>query len=86
MLTATDIRTRARRQPFEPFRIMTSSGESFDVTHPDLIMVGNRDVVIGIPGPENPTVHDQIAQVSILHITSIRNLPPVTPPSANGPV
>ena len=85
MLTADDIRARAREHPFTPFRISTSSGETFDVTHPELIMVGRRDVVIGIPKPDMPTLHDQTAKVGILHITSLLDLPMPTPPSANDP-
>ena len=85
MLTAEDIRAHARELPFTPFRITTSSGETFDVTHPDLVMVGRRDVVIGIPKPDKPTLHDQTVKVGILHITSLLDLPTPTPPSANGP-
>ena len=85
MLTVEDIRARVREQPFTPIRITTSSGETFDVMHPDLIMVGRRDVVIGIPKQDKPTLHDQTAKVGILHNTSLLDFPISTPPSANGP-
>ncbi len=84
MLTADDIRTRARQQPFTPFRITTSGGEAFDVTHPDLVMVGRRDVVIGLPSRDDPAVYEQIARVAILHVTSLRDLPQPSAPSADG--
>lgn len=85
MLTPGSIHARARQQPFTPFRITTSSGETFDVTHPDLIMVGTRDLVIGIPSAHSPAQYDDIARVAIMHVTSLRDLPQPSPPTANGP-
>jgi hypothetical protein len=41
MFTAEDIRQRIKKQPFVPLRIVTNSGESYDVPHPDLVMVGS---------------------------------------------
>jgi hypothetical protein len=85
MLTADDVRTRARQQPFSPFRITTSAGEEFDVTHPDLIMVGRRDVVIGLANQPTTPIYDRLARISILHITSLRDLPlPSNPTPSNG--
>jgi hypothetical protein len=49
MLTADDIHDRVRLRPFRPVRLVTSSGESYDIYHPDLIMVGRREVTVGIP-------------------------------------
>jgi hypothetical protein len=72
--TAADIRARAQTQPFTPFRITTSAGESFDVTHPDLIWIGRREVQIGIARPEEPDFYDRVARLSILHITSMIDL------------
>lgn len=84
MPTADDIRTRARRQPFNPFRITTGGGESFDVTHPDLVMVGRRDVVVGLPSSDDPAVYERIARVAILHVTSLRDLPQPAAPAPGG--
>ena len=44
-----DIHEAARRKPFEPFRITLTTGETYDVRHPDLIMVGRRAAIVGIP-------------------------------------
>jgi hypothetical protein len=34
--------------PFTPFRIQLSTGETFDVRHPELVMVGKLSAIIGI--------------------------------------
>jgi hypothetical protein len=48
MLTADDIRDRVRSRPFRPLRIVTSSGEAYDGLHPDLIMMGQHDITVGL--------------------------------------
>ena len=61
--------------PFVPFRLVTSAGESFDVLHPELIMVGNRTVTIGLPDPKDPLVYDDQIWIALMHITAIKELP-----------
>jgi hypothetical protein len=41
MFTADHIYERMQDRPFKPLRIVTSSGESYDVYHPELVVVGN---------------------------------------------
>jgi hypothetical protein len=80
MLTADDIHQRVRIRPFRPLRLVTSSGEFYDVYHPDLIMVGRRDVIVGLPSSENPIHYEQVARIAIMHVTALEDLPtPVSP-------
>jgi hypothetical protein len=44
MFSVNEIAKHVHKAPFVPFRLVTSAGESFDVLHPKLIMVGNRHV------------------------------------------
>ena len=75
MLTAQDFRDQAKKTPFVPFRIATSAGETFDVTHPDLIWIGRREVAVGIADKDDPSIFDRFARISILHVTTITDLP-----------
>ena len=75
MLTSDDIRARVRRQPFVPIRIRTSGGETYDVYHPDLIMIGRRSLTVGSASADDPATYEQTAQVAILHVTAIEDLP-----------
>lgn len=84
MLTAEEIRARAQRTPFTPFRIVTSSGRMYDVTHPNLILVGRREVTIGRPGPHNPAYYEGQDRVSVLHITALEDIAAPANPSRNG--
>jgi hypothetical protein len=82
MFTSDDIQARVRTRPFTPFRIVTSSGQSFDIFHPDLIMVGRRDLTVGTASSENATQYDLTSRVAILHIAALQDLP--TPAASGG--
>jgi hypothetical protein len=84
MFTADDIQTRVRQQPFTPLRIVTSSGESFDIYHPDLIMVGRRYLILGTASTENPRQFDKETRVAVMHVTALADLPVSAPPGGNG--
>ena len=75
MFRAKDIQKRVRKRPFVPLRITTSSGESFEVYHPEMLFVGRREIHVGTPTTVDPTIFEDWTDVAIMHITSIRNLP-----------
>lgn len=75
MFTSEDILTRVRKQPFVPIRFVTSAGEHYDVYQPEMVWVGRRDVHVGTESKENPIIHDQVAVLSLLHITAIEPIP-----------
>ena len=84
MFSVNEIVKHVRKAPFTPFRLVTSAGESFDVLHPELIMVGNRTVTIGLPDPKNPLVYDDQIWIALMHITAIQELPVGSPTGGNG--
>jgi hypothetical protein len=71
---------RVKEKPFRPFRIIASEGERFDIYHPDLVLVGNRDLTIGHPGP-NPSGYDGVTRVALLHVVALEDLPKTAAPS-----
>jgi len=81
MFSGADLLKHVRKVPFVPFRLMTSSGQAFDIFHPELIMVGTRDVTIGLPSAKNPNIYDDQIWVAMMHITSIMEIPAVGHPS-----
>lgn len=81
MYRTQDIQVRLREKPFRPFRIVASEGLRYDIRHPDLVFVGTRDLMIGFPGPDNPTAYDQVTRVALVHVVALEDLPvPATPP------
>lgn len=86
MLTADDIQTQLRERPFIPVRLMTSSGQSYDIRHPDLVLVGRRFLIIGTASNENPSQIEAASRVAVLHVTDLQDIPHASATESNGPV
>jgi hypothetical protein len=84
MFTAQIIRARVRQQPFRPFQVVTSSGERYDVLHPELMLVGRNAIHVGTPTREDPAIFETSSYVAILRITALEDLPPRSKPAGNG--
>ncbi len=83
-MTQEEFQEAVHRQPFLPFRVVLTTGETFDIRHPDLFMVGRRSAMLGITNDPTETAYDRTFRVDLLHVVGIQDLP-VNPPSANGP-
>lgn len=58
-------------EPFHPFRIQMASGQSFEIRHPEMIMVGRNSVRVYFP-PEAPGVTgDRWKEVSMMLMETI---------------
>ena len=65
-----DIIAHLRKQPFKPVRVFISDGKSYDVSHPEMMMVGRTEVFIGLLSDGDP-VYDRFAYCDPVHITRI---------------
>jgi hypothetical protein len=68
--------------PFRPFRLCISDGRTFDIRHPEMLMVGRHSASVGVPGARGPEETilaypeiDRFALVDLLHVTGIEALP-----------
>lgn len=68
-----DIRKHLKKQPFEPFRLYLSDGAFYDVPHPDFMLVGIRELVIGLRST-NKEIPGQFAFCDPMHVTRIEPL------------
>ncbi len=81
MLRSDDVRHKLREIPFQPFRIVTSSGQTYDIHHPDSVYVTRHVLYVGVYLPYRPNEPDRAASVSMLHVTDLQPLP--TPATAD---
>lgn len=79
MFNAEQIQDRLRQRPFRPLRIVASEGLSYDIEHPDLVLVGRYDLTIGYADAASPTVYTRQIRVAMLHIVALDD-----PPEADG--
>lgn len=63
-----DLRELISRRPFEPFRVRLTSGDAYDVTSPDLVVIMKSRLFIAFPG------EDRYALCPFLHIAAIETL------------
>jgi hypothetical protein len=67
-MNADAIREMLGREPFQPFVIHLSSGETHDVRHPEHLAIGKGRIAITDPDA------DRVAICSLVHVTSIEFL------------
>jgi hypothetical protein len=83
-MTHEELQQYARRQPFQPFRIVLSTGETREIRHPDLIMVGRRSTFVGTTNDPTGTVYDLGRLIDLLHIVAVDELPANSSTAGNG--
>jgi hypothetical protein len=80
-----ELRDSLKQQPFEPFRIVLTDGEGYDIRHPDLLWVGKRSAMVGLTGDAGQTFYERSVKVDLLHVIRIEPLSPTNKPqSGNG--
>jgi hypothetical protein len=73
MITSDTIQERMRVEPFEPFRIVLSTGKTYEVRHKTSLMVTARRLYVGVylrPNDEFPERADIVAIQNIVRLES----------------
>jgi len=71
-----DLLEFTRSRPFQPFRLTLTDGRSFEVHHPELIMVGRTTAQVGLRSPDYAdVVYERSVTVSLLHVMQLESLP-----------
>jgi hypothetical protein len=58
------------RRPFQPVKLTLSSGQSFEIRHPEMAMLTRTSILIGVDVAEDG-VPTEIKIIALLHVTSI---------------
>lgn len=66
-MLAADIKERLSKDPFEPFRIRSSSGECYDIPSPFLVALMKSKLFIAVPNS------DRWAELSYLHVAALES-------------
>jgi hypothetical protein len=74
------LRAVFRRQPFEPVRICVVDGTSYEIRHPDQVIVGRSSLTVAgavahLPKP----LGDRDVIVAILHISRLEPIESIAP-------
>lgn len=74
-MTVQTFRDLLRLQPFRPFRIVMSSGQSYEIRHPEMAMLTRTAILVGV-GELDEGIPAEFRICSLLHVTAIEPLTP----------
>jgi hypothetical protein len=69
-MTLQTFRDLLAQRPFRPFRIIMSSGKSYEVRHPEMAWLTRTDIYVGV-GETDEGVPSESRICSLLHVTSV---------------
>jgi hypothetical protein len=73
-MSSQELRDALRHQPFEPFRLVMTDGEGYDIRHADLLLIGERTATVGLTGEPGKTFYERTVKVDLLHIIRLEPL------------
>ncbi|MEX2216650.1 MAG: hypothetical protein WD768_21230 [Phycisphaeraceae bacterium] len=71
-MTIQTFRELLTRRPFQPFRLVMSSGQKYEVRHPELAMLTRSDMLVGTDLKDGVPAEFRIC--SLLHVTAVEPL------------
>ncbi len=78
-MTIQTFREALSAKPFRPFRLVMSSGQSYEVRHPEMAFLSRTAIYVGVDVEDGVPADFRIC--SLLHVTAIEPLSPAAPAS-----
>ena len=75
-----DLLELIRTQPFIPLRIHTTDGQTYQVRHPDQIIVLRSRLVLGVGGGNG--VPERLQHIALIHVVRVEERSSEASPSA----
>ncbi len=72
-MTLQTFRDLLTARPFQPFRLIMSSGQSYEVRHPEVAFLSRTAIYVGIDTAED-NIPTDYRICSVLHVSSIEPL------------
>jgi hypothetical protein len=69
-MTLQTFRELLGQRPFKPFRLVMSSGQTYEVRHPEMAMLTRTSILVGIDIADDG-VPAEFKIYSLLHVTAI---------------
>ena len=74
-LTLQTFRQLLAQRPFKPFRLVMSSGEAYEVRHPEMAWLTRTDILVGIDDADEG-VPSEFRICSLPHVVTVEPLSP----------
>ena len=69
-MTVQTFKELLSQRPFKPFRLVMSSGQTYDVRHPEMALLTRTDILVGIDETDDG-VPAEFKICSLLHVSAI---------------
>lgn len=69
-MTVNTFRELLAQKPFRPFRLVMSSGQTYEVRHPEMAMLTRSDLLVGVGNPDDAVPAD-FRICSLLHVATV---------------
>lgn len=79
MITSQRLGSYVSAAPFQPFRVATASGRTFEVRHPEMIEVGRTTMTIFVTPQDGGSGGQQRVEVSLMLTESVEPFDAVRP-------
>ena len=76
-MTVQTFRNLLSERPFKPFRLVMSSGQSYEVRHPEMAWLLKSDILVGIDCDDDD-LPAEFRICSMLHVTAVEPLESTT--------
>ena len=82
-MTVQTLRDLLAARPFRPFRLVMSSGQTYEVRHPEMALLTRTSILVGVDVADDG-VPAEFKICSLLHVTAIEPLNPSPRPRQVG--
>ena len=79
-MSAKALKERLERRPFDPFRVVLSSGDAYEVPRPEMALLLRGGMYVAVPDAEGELPEDAV-WCSLLHVVAIE--PAASPQAGN---
>src|SRR5688572_14839674 len=73
-MRAEELKVLLEAQPFVPLRIYMTDGKTYDIYHPDSVLVLRSRIDIAVPAEDIRGILDRVEHCSLLHVVRIEEL------------
>ncbi len=77
-MTVQTFREMLTRRPFQPVKLTLSSGQSFEIRHPEMALLTRTSILIGIDLAEDGVP----AEFKIVSLLQVASMEPISPQAA----
>ena len=77
-MDSKEIRARLAKRPFQPFRVHLTCDRNYDIYFPEINLITQSTLVIGVPVPDDPDpVADRFIHVPVTDVVRLEPLPQI---------